>query len=306
MAKQYDKIIKENLLALLPTLVEFLFKVNLSRLERLKDKVQLTIEREADEYLRVCHDDPSDDFGIHFEFQTKDEDMRARNLVYFSLFYQLYLIPLKQFAIYIGEALPKKISNTILELPGLHFEFFFIDLRRISKTVFLQSEDLGCVIFAVLADYEGSSAEEVITLIVERIRNESKHFGQQRKYSKQLITLSRLRNLPKKVTDMIIDLESLIKIEEDFLYLHGLERGVKKGLKEGEKKGIEKGEKKGMEKGMEIANSKMQALVRELIIKMLKSPKFSLADILSITNVEEAFVRQVAQEEGLDLPNVQS
>lgn len=53
LPNDYDKILRENLDALLPFIAQKLLGLDLSRTETLKDKIQVTLEREGD----LLHDD---------------------------------------------------------------------------------------------------------------------------------------------------------------------------------------------------------------------------------------------------------
>ena len=57
MPNDYDKILRENLDALLPFIARKLLGLDLSRTETLKDKIQVTLEREGDYFKKVLHDD---------------------------------------------------------------------------------------------------------------------------------------------------------------------------------------------------------------------------------------------------------
>lgn len=77
MPNDYDKIIKENFDELFPHLLKVVLGLSLPHLEDLKDKFQITLERELDNLKIAVHDDPALNYGLHWEIQTSDEDMRA-------------------------------------------------------------------------------------------------------------------------------------------------------------------------------------------------------------------------------------
>ena len=123
MPNDYNKIIKENFDPLLPHLLRKVLGLELPQLIDLKDKIQVTLEREMDSLKKVVHDDPALNFGLHWEIQMNDENMRARNLLYYGLFFQNRKMPLKQIVIYVGNKKPLSIFNDVLELEGLRLEF---------------------------------------------------------------------------------------------------------------------------------------------------------------------------------------
>ncbi|MFN0013921.1 MAG: hypothetical protein ACKVU2_05180 [Saprospiraceae bacterium] len=139
MPNDFDRIFRENLDELLPFIANKLLGLDLSRTEVLADKVQVTLEREVDSFRKVRHDDPSLDYGVHWEFQSGDEDMRGRNLFYYGFFYQRYRLPLKQIVVYLGNEPPKLILKNVLELEGLCLKFQVVNLRDVPKETFLTS-----------------------------------------------------------------------------------------------------------------------------------------------------------------------
>src|SRR5882757_1749942 len=69
---QYDKILKENLEAVLPGLVRNLLGIHIVRSEVLPDNIQHTKERHPD-VLKKVTDQAGETYVMHIEFQVKDE-----------------------------------------------------------------------------------------------------------------------------------------------------------------------------------------------------------------------------------------
>ena len=115
MPNDFDRVLKENFEALLPYLLRKVLGLELPQLEDLKDKIQVTVERKMDNLKKVVHPNPAMDYGLHWEIQTADEDMRRRNLLYYALFLEKYNLPLKQIVIYVGSTAPKKILQNVIE-----------------------------------------------------------------------------------------------------------------------------------------------------------------------------------------------
>jgi Essential protein Yae1, N terminal len=67
------------------------------------------------------------------------------------------------------------------------------------------------------------------------------------KFQKQLLTLARLRDLETLVKNQIEAMTFHYDIENDGLYLEGIEKGIEQGREEGREEGIEEGIEKGME-----------------------------------------------------------
>lgn len=278
MANDYDKVFKENFEPLLPQLLEILFGLKIPKMVDLKDKLQVTMEREMDNLKRVVHDDPSLDYGIHWEFQTNDEDMRARNFLYYALFYYNHKIPLKQIVIFLGDNGGKNILNNTLEIEGLKLNFLVVDLKSIPKDVFLQSQTPEGVIMAILADFGEDKPETVIRQILQHLLKLIGRVDRLKKYQRQLQVLSRLRKLEVPVLNEIKLMPIYYDIETDGLYLQGIEVG------------IEKGAAQGFEKEM-----------RFVVIQMLNAKKYSLDEISHISGATKAFIMDIANELNIKL-----
>lgn len=282
MPNDYDKILKENLDALLPFIARKLLGLDLSRTETLKDKIQVTLEREGDSFKKVLHDDPSRDYGLHWEFQTNDEDMRGRNLLYYGLFYQKYKIPLRQIVVFLGNEPPKLLRQNILEIRGLRLEFEVIHLREIPKETFLNSNVPEEVILAVLCDFGADRPEQVIRMILNNLAKVVGRVRRLQRYQRQLHVLSRLRKLHPISLKEIKAMPIHYDIETDELYLAGMEKGIEKGME----KGMEKGLEKGVEKGMELNQ-------HETVVRLIQSGRFSDEEIAEFAGVTVEYVQQV-------------
>ena len=273
MPNDYDKIIKENFEPLLPHLLRKILGLELPKLEDLKDKIQITTEREMDNLKKVVHDNPLEDFGLHWEIQSADEDMRARNLLYYGIFYQKYGIPLHQVVIYVGNEKAKNILNNTLSIKGLELNFTVVDLKSIPKDVFLQSNTPEEVILAILCDFGQDQPVAVIRQILQHLMQLVGRVPRLKKYQNQLAVLSRLRKLQKPTINEIKSMPIHYDIATDELYLEGIEKGIEKGI----------------EQGLLIQK-------KETIIKMLQTGKYSLDEIILVTSAAKEFVLQIAQD----------
>ncbi|MBD0293663.1 MAG: hypothetical protein ICV84_00455, partial [Flavisolibacter sp.] len=113
MAHEYDKIIKENITALLLPLTEKYLGIKIKDSRELKDKLQTTIEKEPD-FIRIVKTDTEQEFVLHIEFQTQDEEgMIYRLQEYYGLLRRKHQLPVRQFVIYLGH----KPSKMQVQLP---------------------------------------------------------------------------------------------------------------------------------------------------------------------------------------------
>ncbi len=277
MPNDYDKILRENLDALLPFIARKLLGLDLSRTETLKDKIQVTLEREGDYFKKVLHDDPTLDYGLHWEFQSNDEDMRGRNLLYYGLFFQKYKLPLRQIVVFLGNDKPRLIKQNILELRGLRLEFEVIHLREIPKEVFLNSNVPEEVMLAILCDFGADRPEQVIRIILHNLMKILGRVPRLQKYQRQLHVLSRLRKLHPISLKEIKAMPIHYDIETDELYLAGLEKGIEKGIEKGQEQGIEQHQ-------------------HDTVVRMLKAGRFSDEEIAELAGVTEEYVHKVWME----------
>jgi predicted transposase YdaD len=232
MPNDFDKIFKENFEPLLPHLLRKLLGINIERTEDLKDKLQITLEREMDNLLKVKHDDPAQDYGLHWEVQSKDEDTRWRNGLYYGMFAHKYRMALKQIVLFIGEEKPKFILQNVLELEGFRLEFKVIVLRDVPKEVFLNSQTPEEVVLAILCDFGNDRPELVIRQILNNLLKLTGRVPRLKKYQQQLAMLSRLRRLDSITKTEIQAMPIHFEIEKDAFYLEGLEKGEKKGIEQ--------------------------------------------------------------------------
>ena len=281
MPNDFDKILRENLDSLLPFIARKLLGLDLSRTETLKDKIQITLEREGDHFKKVLHDDPALDYGLHWEFQSTDEDMRARNLLYYALFYQKYALPLRQIVVYLGTGPSRQIRQHVLEIRGLRLEFQVVHLCEVPKEVFLHSSVPEEVILSILCDFGADRPEQVVRLILQNLMKIIGRVPRLKRYQRQLHVLSRLRKLHPISLKEIQAMPIHYDIETDDLFLAGLEKGLEKGLEQGLEKGLEKGVEKQQ---------------YDTVVRMLKTARFSDEEIAGIAGVTLSFVRKVKKE----------
>jgi hypothetical protein len=223
LGNDYDKILKENIAALLLPLTEKYLGIRIKDSRELKDKLQTTIEKEPD-FIRVVRTDTDEEFILHLEFQTQDEEgMVYRMQEYYSLLRRKHGLPVKQFVIYLG----RKASRMTTQLPpGEVFTGFALkSLKDYSYESLVESQVPEEIILAVLADFRKHKPAEVIRKILERLTAIGQEEILLRKYVRQLSVLARLRNLTRETHKQVQDMGLLYDITKDYLYQEGLEKG---------------------------------------------------------------------------------
>ena len=279
-ANYIDKIIKENCKNLVPFILRKIFGLNFTRIENLPElKQQVTLEKEPDFLRKIYNDDYPDGVVLHLEFETGDyAEMDARMLFYLGLLYRKMRTPVLQYVLYFGTG--TAVMNDEIRFGRLDYGFDVISIENFSYRDFINSDTPEEVILGLLADKEGLSHEEIIELILSRLKliRESEYAVS--KFTNQLIMLSRLRNLQRITIKKVQNMGIKFDINKDVLFLHGKEQGIEQGIE----KGIEQGEEIGKIKA-EISN------ILNMTAKSLESS--TIADLLTL-NLK--FVKKVQKQ----------
>ena len=281
MPNDYDRIIKENFEPLLPHLCRVLLGLDLSRMEPIEAKIQVTTERELDHLKKVVHPDPAQDYCLHWEIQSDDEDMRRRNLLYYALVHHATGLPLKQIVLYVGDQKPARILKNVLELEGLRLEFTVVNIREVPKERFLNSEVPEEIVLFLLCDFGKDRPEAVVRLILQNLLKIVGRVERLKKYQRQLQILSRLRKLQPIVLKEISLMPIKFDIETDELYLEGIEKGIEKGMEKGIEQGIEQG---------------VEQHQHETVVAMLRDGVLAVEKIAEYAGVTLEYVLKVKKE----------
>jgi predicted transposase/invertase (TIGR01784 family) len=276
MANHYDRIFKENIEPLIPVIARKIFGLKINQTEDIKDKLQYTLEKEADYLQKVIHPDPENDYILHVECQVKDDtEMLSRMLLYRAIVYHLFKLPVKQYVFFIGEKTSK--MNIFLAQDDLTYSFHLRDIHQFSYKNFIDSNIPEEVVLAILADFEGINPTKIIEEIVRRLQQISDKSLRLSKYEKQLEILSKLRKLQKETIQTITQMGWEYELETDIRYLQG----------------IDKGKEQGIEQGIEI--TKQEANLR-FVTFLLSSTKFTIEEIAKLADVTTEFVEKVKRE----------
>ena len=230
MANKYDRILKENIKPIIPFLIKHILGLDAVTLEEMKDKVQVTLEREADFVQKVISENSKDAYILHCELQTRiEKDMNARMLLYHALFFHNYKLPVKQFVIYIGDTKKPKF-NTKIEHENLSFEYKVINLQDFNAELFLTSEKPEEILLAILANFGTNKPEDVVRNILVRIQKLIGSGLKLQKFARQLQILSMLRNLQPQTNKIIQNMALTFDIREDIVYKQGLSDAAEKTI----------------------------------------------------------------------------
>ena len=294
--RQYDKVIRENLEATLPGLMDKLMGIRVVEAEELPDDIQHTKERQPD-VLKKVTDEAGNTFVLHIEFQVKDEpEMVYRMAEYCVMLSRKYKIAVRQYVIYLGIGKPSMAAE--LRLEQMVFGYHMIAFSAIDYRLLLAASDPreitersegyerggACrsssdeVLLAILADFKGASSRQVADNIAKQVIESSEGDFAEKRHVKQLRILMKLRNLDFENLYEMDSLAPYLIPERDFLYKIGERKGLEEGLKAGLAKGLEKGE------------AKRSAL---MVKNLLRKTDFTVAQIAELAGVSQYFVRKV-------------
>ncbi|HUQ90880.1 MAG TPA: hypothetical protein VM120_04300 [Bryobacteraceae bacterium] len=173
---------------------------------------------------------------FHMELQgTNDTGMAMRMLGYYTAAWMRFGVPPLQVVLYVGDA-PMNMSSRLRQ-PGLDFEYKLLDIRKLDAEEFLDSEQLGDNLVAILCTMQDRSAG--IRRILERIVKMEGH-ARDRALSR-LMVLSGLRKLERTIKEEVTRMPLSIDLMENEvlreMFLQWEQRGRAEGEATGEAKG---------------------------------------------------------------------
>lgn len=224
---QYDKIFKENIEAVIQSIMRNVLGITAISLEELPDDVQHTKERKPDVLKKVV-DTHNNIFVLQIEFQVKnDDEMAHRMLDYKAMLFRKYRLPIHQYVIYLGRSVVSMESN--LQTLGLTFEYNLLSINTIDYKTFLKSNQPEEIVLAILANFDKEKPESVLKQIVSKLEETTNSDLALKRYFKQLRILAQLRKLEKKLKNTIMDnIAKYIDEEKDVAYLIGFDKGEEK------------------------------------------------------------------------------
>jgi hypothetical protein len=221
-SSQYDKIFKENIEAVISSIMQNVLEITAISMEELPDDIQHTKERKPD-VLKKVTDTKGDTFVLQIEFQVRDEPkMVYRMAEYFIMLERKYELPIKQFVIFLGADNPK--MPTELDREMLKFKYPLVSLSTLDYHIFLNSDKPEEIILGVLANFQGENPENALKQILVRIKETTKGDFSLNRYFNQLRVLAQLRNLELNLKNAMDSIAEYIKEERDVLYLRGQEK----------------------------------------------------------------------------------
>ena len=255
----YDKIVKENLTALLPRLLA-IFNIEFTNGSDIKENLQRTKERRPDLLQRVF-DKNNKEFILHVEFQVGEERIRLvfRMGDYYWMLKSTYDLPIVQYVVFLSDSEPNPITEIRDE--NLWYRYKYIWFKSIDFEFFLQSDNPDDIIFAILGDFKNMPDELVANKIIDRlVEKQTSELGFE-KSIEQLRILSNLRSLQPKIDTIMEKISKYFKEENDYFYNKG--RKLEKKI---------------------------------FVVKLIEGTDFSPEKIASLADVSVEFVETVCKE----------
>lgn len=216
---RYDKILRENMPFILPGIMKNIFKLNLIGSVPLKDKIQITRQKEVDA-LSLVTDADGKSYLVQVEFESANKKkMNFRMAEYRAMLHQIYDHPVKQYVIYMGKACVRTPYR--INLPGFKYEYTLINFSELPHEMFLSSNEPEEQILTVLANLGNTAPEEVIKAVLKKIAKNSHEGLTNNKYYEQLRVIVQLRNFDDEIDTAMLEVNTFWKKERDTLYKWG-------------------------------------------------------------------------------------
>lgn len=278
MSRDYDHTFKQNIHEIFPALCKKHLGIDLAGSVDIKDKLNVTLERETD-FLQIVTTTQGDEFIVHLEFQVADDQQMIHRMhFYWGLLRQKFKLPVKQYVIFIGRTVPT--MRTVLPPDEMYKGFELLDVATWDYSKSLSSKVPEEIILAALGNVEEKDMEGVLRQIIlslQKLTTSDKAFN---KYLRQLFVLARLRSFTYTIKKILREMGVIYNVKEDAFYQEGVEEGIKKGIE----KGLEEGIEKGLEKGK-----------KAMIIQLLKDGDFTIKKIAKISGMTIKQIQEIAE-----------
>ena len=294
MGHEYDRIIKENIEAILLPLVKRVLNLpEPAGLVEIPDDLQRTIERRPD-FLKIVTDELGRNlYVLQVEFQTVDEPkMMYRMLEYAALLIRQYELPVRQYVCYIGEG--KARMNTRLTHEHIQFQFLVRNVSEIAYKEFLETDKPEEAVLAILGDLTGEKAETAIEQIIRVLYKLASSELERGKFLRQLEILSKLRDLQAETIKQIETMAIVYDMETDIRFLQGKQKGAEEALASGLIRGMQQGRQEGIKEGRQEGRQEgQQETKRQDVQGLLKLGVLTVEQIATALNVSADYVLNV-------------
>lgn len=185
--------------------------------------------------------------------------MVHRMIDYWNLLVRKYNLRVEQYVIFLGDEKPT--MKVKVDYSNMKFHYRLINFKELDAQLFLKSNVPEEMILAILGDYRNDNAFKIVYDVVKKIEQSEPQTLEKQKIFQQLLVLGRLRKLEINIQKVMDSISQYIKIEEDVLYLKGIE-----------------------------------AKNRQFVISLLNGTDFSTEKIANLASVDVEFVEKMKAE----------
>ena len=215
----YDKLFREISPVFLAVFVEKVLGLEIVEYTELKDKIQVTRQKETDT-LRKVKDSQGNVFILQVEIQTSNNPNMALQMAdYWVLLYQLYGLPIKQYVLYVGQE-PVSMPDR-LDYPNLNFGYTLLSFSDLPYDLFINSEQPEIKMLALLGDLKGASPFDLTEDIVKTIDTLPEPVSSKKSRLMQLRILIQLRKFESHLEVAMLKAATFFKEERDPFYKRG-------------------------------------------------------------------------------------
>lgn len=233
--------------------------VDMDAVELLDTEQQRVEQRRADLVARMRRQADGESFILHIEIQNQNDNiMPLRMLRYFTDIQLAHLNePIHQHLIYIGRE--RLTMPDHLHTPTLTYHYPILDMHNVDCSLLLQQDTPDALVLAILCDFKGQPAQDMVNYIVLRLReltgDDERGF---RNYFEMLETLAENRDLQPNIKEAE-QMLTQVDVTKFASYSWGMRDGIKQGIEKGIEQGIEQGRQEGeFKKAQAVAGGLLQ------------------------------------------------
>ena len=222
----YDKLFREISPVFLAVFVEKVLGLDIVEYTELKDKLQVTRQKETDT-LRKVKDSQGNVFILQVEIQTRNNPRMAVQMAdYWVLLHQIHGLPIKQYVLYVGQE-PLSMPNR-LEQPDFNFRYTLLSFSDLPYDMFINSKQPEIKMLALLGELGGANPLNLTEDIVRTIDTLPEPVSSKESRLMQLRILIQLRKFESHLEVAMLKAATFFKEERDPFYKRGQARGIEK------------------------------------------------------------------------------
>jgi predicted transposase YdaD len=208
-------------------------EIDPDRIELLDTEKQRIEDRRVDLVLRVCDANSGETYLLHIEIQNNNDLwMPLRMLRYYTdIAFQWPGEPIRQYVIYIGQdelRMPEQ-----LRMETLQYRYQILDMRTVDCQTLLQQDSPDALVMAILCDFKGRPAKDVVNYILQRLRTLT---GADEKDYRRCVSMLEILSENRYLQATVKEVEGMLtEVEQHKLpsYQLGMEQGLEQGLERG-------------------------------------------------------------------------